>query len=271
MARFEQISRNFLTGYTFVNTEGATLVAAMTTPPGPARQAAMDTLIGKLKSGPLSSSNLWAGLDLFQVYAAHDVQAAGLNWIDPTTYNAALVNNPTFSVDRGFSGNGTNSYISTAFIPANGVQIAQNDTSFSLWSRTSAQQNLSSGGVSNTNRRLSIQPRSTIDVMPANANEGTGVNYPGVTDGSGLFTVIRTGASATVGYRNATSLGTGSGTSTGLPTVTMFIGAFNNGGAASSFNNRQYAICAFGKSRTATEEQDFYNACLAYLQSMGAA
>lgn len=257
--------------YTFANSEASTLVAAMTTQPDTTRKSLIDTLVGALKNGAISGSNIWSKLDILQIYAAADSQAASLNWVTPASNTATVVNSPTFTADRGYAGNGTSSYVHTQFVPSNATKLGQNDVSYSVWSRTAAgSANTGNGATDAVARRSSLNTRNTSDQVGYNLGEGVGTFLSGVTDGSGLFTAVRTGASATACYRNGSSLGTGSATSGGRTTTSIFIGAFNNNGAASSFVTRQYALFSMGQARTANEEADFYNAVQAYMTAIGA-
>lgn len=257
--------------YTFVNSEASTLVAAMTTQPDTTRKSLIDTLVGALKNGAISGTNIWNKLDVLQIYAAADSQAASLNWITPGSNTVTTSNSPTFTADRGYAGNGTNSFVNTNFTPSNGTKVAQNDCSYSIWSRTTTEYaNTGNGGVDSVARRFSFNPRNTTDQYIYHLAEGAGTTLSGSTDGTGLYTGVRTAASVTAAYRNGSSIGTGSATSGGRTTVPLYMCAFNNNGTASSFVTRQYALFSMGQARTANEEADFYNAVQAYMTAIGA-
>src|SRR5262245_39221350 len=94
-------------GATPVQAETTALLAAMTVQPNAARQTLINDLIYALKQ-----SGAWAKMDFLYVLAAHDNQAARLNW--KTAANLATVNGTcTFTVDRGYNGDGSTGYLGT--------------------------------------------------------------------------------------------------------------------------------------------------------------
>jgi hypothetical protein len=88
-------------------TDAQSVFTAFTTPPVTARKTLINANIGCLKT-----ASLWATLDAYQVYAAADSQAATADWKVPSRI-ATLTNAPTFTIDRGYLTNGTNSIVDT--------------------------------------------------------------------------------------------------------------------------------------------------------------
>jgi hypothetical protein len=88
------------------------IFAAMDVQPDAARMAIIDTFIRALVA-----AGVWDLLDVLYVFAAHTEQAALLNWINPGPFDGMAVNAPTFTVDEGFTGNGSTAYIDTGFNP----------------------------------------------------------------------------------------------------------------------------------------------------------
>ena len=78
----------------------------------------------------LKSSGAWAKLDLFYVFATNATPdtAALVNWKSgfPT---GTLINNPHFTINEGFTGNGVDAYIDTGFAATAGTNFTQNDAS----------------------------------------------------------------------------------------------------------------------------------------------
>lgn len=104
------------------------LFAAMTVQPSAARAKLYNNLIVALKQ-----NNLWNKRDHIVMAAAHDAQAGLIDIKNPARIGT-LVNSPTFTVDRGFTGDGTTSYINTQFNPATmGVAYTQNSASMNIW------------------------------------------------------------------------------------------------------------------------------------------
>jgi hypothetical protein len=81
------------------------------TEPDSARKTAINNLISGLKS-----DGIWSELDSFKMYAAHEEASALLNWKAPSSNPSIKVGTPTFTIDKGFTGNGTNGYLRSGFI-----------------------------------------------------------------------------------------------------------------------------------------------------------
>jgi len=114
--------------YVFENAEAEAYVTAMTVEPDDARKALIDQLVGELKT-----DGIWTKLDWLSLLAAHAEQAGRLNAKNPTKALTA-VSAPTFTVDRGFAGNGTSSYLDFGEqFDAIGNNFAQNSASLGAW------------------------------------------------------------------------------------------------------------------------------------------
>lgn len=240
------------------------LFSRFSTPPTGARKALINTYITSLVS-----AGIWAKLDALYLFAAADTQGAGLNWVQ-NLYNCTLVSSPTFTADRGYTGNGTSAYIDSGFNPASASspKYVQNDASVALWSRTSGTSTVSDAGEFDGTDGTSILCRGLTDNTNFRVNNASGINTVGaVTDGTGLFSVRRTAPNALKAYRNGVSLGTDGATSTAVNSLTVkFLTA-----TAATFSSRQLAMGRIGQSLTDAEEVTFYNSTLAYLQGVGAA
>jgi hypothetical protein len=85
------------------------------------RQNLINQLIASLKTYQTSFGvSLWSSLDFLFLVAAHDSQAARINWKTPTEVGT-LVGSPTFVTDRGYTGVLNTSYTDTGinFFSAN--------------------------------------------------------------------------------------------------------------------------------------------------------
>jgi hypothetical protein len=116
--------------YTFTNSEASTYVAAMSVQPDITRKAAIDTLIGSLKS-----AGIWTTIDVLSLFAAHDSQAAVLNAKDPTKVWTP-VNSPTFTVDRGFTGDAVSKQLTYPTAYSALTNFIQNSASWSIGIRS---------------------------------------------------------------------------------------------------------------------------------------
>lgn len=251
--------------YSFTNSEASTLVAAMSVQPDVTRKGVIDTLVGALKT-----AGVWSKLDVLYVLAAHDAQAARLNWKAPASFALSEVSSPTFTTDRGYAGNGSSSYLSTGWVPStDAVQYTQLAGHVAIWDRTSR----AAGGtveIGSTDGASSIYvlPRFTGNLYFGAVNQG-GESVANSTS-SGFFHVNRSNSNAVQFYRNGSSLGTGNQATGARNNKAVYIGAYNNNGTPGSFSTDQIAEASLGASLNSTEAADYYNALATYMTAVGA-
>jgi len=235
------------------------LIARMQVAPVGSRARAIDAAVRALKA-----SGVWGKLVALHVMAAHDAQAARLNWVQ-AAYDLSAVNAPGFTVDRGYAGNGSSSYLDTGWAPAAG---AQDSLCFAVWDRTAAQSAMPVAGTS-TGTGVLVIPRSTTDTANARVNQASGsASAAGsVLDGSGLTAANRSAANAMQIYRGGALLMSGTTASAAPSAASLALGLYNN----SSFTAHQFAACAIGSSLGADEQAALYAALLGYMQAVGAA
>jgi hypothetical protein len=113
----------------------ATLIAAMSAAPDGTRQLLIDNTIKALKA-----AGLWTKIDALYMTAAHDSQAALLNWKAPGTWTLAGTANPTFTADQGYKGDGSSSFLTASgYNPSTaGGSFALNSAVFGVWVQQSA-------------------------------------------------------------------------------------------------------------------------------------
>ena len=93
--------------------ETTALVSAMSVAPSSGRRTLINTVIAKLKAYKTTFGvTLWDQLDFLYMTAAHDEQAARVNWKNPAQVGTP-VGIPTFINDRGYTGSKDVSYIDT--------------------------------------------------------------------------------------------------------------------------------------------------------------
>jgi len=111
--------------------ETTALLARMTTQPDDTRKELINTTIKALKD-----SGVWAKLDCFYMFSAHDAQTSLLNWIK-NAHNCTGVSSPTFNADQGYTGNGSSSYLRTNYNPSSqAVNFAASAASIGCYIRT---------------------------------------------------------------------------------------------------------------------------------------
>lgn len=250
--------------YVFVNAEAAAVAAAFTTPATNARKALIDNLIGSLKS-----AGVWTLLDALWLTAAADSQAARINWKTPATFTLSPGNSPSFAADRGFSGDGSASFLNTGYVPSTaGLGMSLNSAHISGWSLSAvpaAGTQRMLGNISATTNRSFMIPRNTSDIFTGILNDGTSLTAANATS-SGQFILNRSGASARQVYGNGLSIGSDAIASAGLPTTAIVLDR-----DTTNFATLQIAQASIGQSLSGTQVTAFYSALLSYMQALGAA
>jgi len=243
-------------GYTFVNSEAAALAARFTTPPTNSRKALIDTLVGSLKT-----AGVWSKLDAFYMLAAADAQSSLLNWVS-TSYNLTAVSSPTFAADKGYTGNGTTSYLDTGFNPttAPSPKFTQNSAHLGLWSRT----NLPNGAADSQDagsanayigRSVAVAGRAL-----GRPNASSGQQFgDGAYPGHAVW--ARSAAAVWESYAQGVDAGGGTTASAAPTNSTLAILRSRDG----NFGANQIASVHIGSNLTAGEVQAAYNALNTYL------
>jgi hypothetical protein len=263
---------NFTSDAAGYGAEATALFAAMSVAPDDTRKGHIDTLIAALKT-----AGIWAKLDVLWVPAAHDVQAARLNWKDPASFTLSEVSSPTFTTDRGYTGNGTSSYLNTGWDPANnGVQHALNSASLGVYVNgglATAAAVTEIGGSDGTNAAF-IQARAftSNDVIWARVNSSVSQGYALglITTSYGLTVMNRSGASAVQAYKNGSVLDTSTAAASALTSRDFYLLASNNNGTPGSFSSRRVAVAFAGASLGSTEQANLDSALDTYLVAIGA-
>lgn len=250
-------------------TESEAIFAAFTTPPDTTRKGVIDTFVKALKT-----AGIWSKLDVLYVFAAADSQAARINWKNPGTFTATAVNSPTFTTDRGFTGNGSSSYVSSGFTPSTaGGQITQNSAHVSaraLNNLSAASYRLigTASGVS-SNAKINVVPRNTGDVFFARMNSDNLSVTPSNSNSIAHWIVSRSASTSTQFYKDGSALGANNTiASGGLCNVAV---TFVGDPAAANYAAFQVASGSIGSSLNGTEAAALAAAELAYMQAVGAA
>jgi len=249
------------------DTDAQAIFAAFTTPPDGARKTLINDYVLALKV-----ASVWDSLLGLYVFAAADSPAALINWKSPGTFNATLTNSPTFTQDRGFTGNGTSAYIDTNFTPSTdgGAVYTQNSAHWSA-------RNVNDLSDSTNNRLIGKLTDATGRVVLI-LRDGTGnvtdiVNGNGAlqtagTDTSDHFVVNRSGVNDVQHYKAGASIG--SSNANGSTALSPHHIVFLADPRVSIFSACQIASGSFGGSLDGTKAAALAAADLAYMQEVGA-
>lgn len=250
--------------FSFANSEAEALVARMAVQPAPARKALIDTLVGSLKA-----SGVWAKLDALYILAAHDAQAARLNWI-ADQWALSPSGAPAFTVDRGYTTDGVDDSLSLGVGATAFTWFQRNSATLAIWSRSN-RLDLGAGTIGNaatTGARITLIPRNASGAIGSRLNSSTATGGGTVATGWGLTAVTRTSSTAVQHYKDGVASGAaGSATSAALTSATLSIGSAEG----TSFGENQFQMAAFGGAFTAQEHAEFHAAVSAYLTALGVA
>jgi hypothetical protein len=239
--------------------DASALFAAMTTPPTAARKTLINTCIVSLKA-----AGVWTKLDAFYMTAAETSQAARLNWKAPSVATLSAVNSPTFTIDRGYQGDGVSAHLDNGVLVTAGANYSLNSASVLGWVNTSSTGNGRSEVGAGGTGTLSLNSRagSGNPSIAINDNTGGGIAVP---TSVGLTAGTRTTAANTNIYKNGVLLGAITPASTAMPTGNMTV--LKNG--STNFSPRRVAAAAIGGALTDADHLAAYNALNTYLTAIG--
>lgn len=240
-----------------VEAETAALAARFTVDPGEARLDLIDDCIRALKA-----AGVWAKLDALYLPAAHDAQAAQCNWIQDA-FNLTPVGEVTFTVDRGYTGDGASGYLDTGFNDLTGSALWSQDAMaagvyVNIWA---GGLNYALGLTGGANVRLGATT-SAINTRAHSASYN-----PTFADAlPGHIVIVRDGPSSLRCFRNGAQVGS----TTALPSSTPInsnVAAFRS---MSAYSADRVACLHLGGALTPAEGADLHAAVVAYLTAIGA-
>ena len=256
-----------LGGFTFnprsLHPDTAAAVGQMNVGPSNARILLLDDLI----SG-LDADGIWPKIDVFWATAAHSEQAARLNLKNPIVDTLTAVNSPTFTVDRGFAGNGTSSYLIGQTDLDDFLNYQRNDAHGAFYTDTNLSANSTPDvGQFDSNIFVAGQGRdaSGNGIFRINQSGNTGASFA-VASSVGYLMGVRRGSTATEMYKDGVSIGTGSTASQAVVASPITL---HRSGAV--FSSRRVCLAHFGSQLSDTEAANAYSRVLTYLQGVGAA
>lgn len=236
--------------------------AAMTTQPDATRKGLIDALIVGLKA-----DGVWSLLDWLLLLASHDSQSALLDARTPSKA-ATAVNTPTFTADRGFTGDGISAYVDLGEAHnASGNLWAQNSATFGVWCN---QQNGGTGLIAqcgNTgNDRSVIRARSTAGNETFNINDASASALQANTGSrTGHRSAMRDSSTNKVGYYNGAKVTTLSVTSSAVSTTNATVLR-----ASSAYSPDRIAAYWTGGAMTDDQVLAMHNRLNTYLTAIGA-
>lgn len=244
----------------------APVLARMTTPPDTAR-----TILINQTWTQLVNAGLAAKLDLLYLTAAHDAQAATLNWAQ-AQYDLVPVNSPTFTTDRGVAGNGTSSYYETGFNGSNtnparqyqrdaACQLVYVNTSVISTSQIDFGQGRSwvCCGYSTTAFRYSPNASGSFSATAAGNN------------GVGMYGWLKDSITTASYVRNTSVTAAAISTTNTFNVNWLLAAAMGNGSVPGNYSTRRISFAACGAYLAPPEYLTLHAIIMDYLNAVGAA
>lgn len=243
--------------------EAEALFAVMSPAPDATRKALInDFIVGLIFDG------IWAKIDAMWVLRAHAAQPGLQNWKNPGTFTATEVNSPTFTVDRGFAGNGSTSHVNSNWNGTDGVNWTQNSACLAVYTNDGPDSASNTaylcGGGSLSGASWILGWRST-NVIRCFINSGNNTDVGPSSTRFGLTAVNRSGSTAVEGYRNGVLNGTSTQASGTMDADDFFIGAWNEGGVRQGTSTNIIGLMLVGGSMTSTDHANLDTRWDAYL------
>jgi hypothetical protein len=242
----------------------AAVVAAGGTVSSP-RKTLVDNLIVGLKT-----DGVWAKLDRLWLFAGENAQSADRDLVSPAN-PATLINSPSFTADRGYTGNGSNAYVnSNVANNAGGLKYTQDSACFFGWSNTAGGDNGGligmglAGGVSYTG----IIPCHSNGNLYATINDPSNwwMNAANTGGPIGLYLLNRADSlHSSVSFNGSPFIG-----ETTIPSAALsgenFQALATSGG---TYSVRQCCAMGFGSSLSLGERTAIYNRLRTYMTAVG--
>ena len=228
-----------------VTTAGGTLSAT--------EQSAITTLVKKMKA-----DGIWSKMKAIYPMVGASAAACAQN-LKSSSFTG------TFSSGWDFASTGltpTSAYMDTGLIP-NGT-LNQNSTHLSIYINNNLTGTYAEMGATQSGTQIGLLPNySGLGDISRIYTSG----YPGniaQNETDGYFIGSRILSSEYKVYRNAINYRTTPSTSLFPPTISIYIGAWNDNGNAGLASTRRYAFASIGDGLTDTEASDFYTAVQAF-------
>jgi hypothetical protein len=182
------------------------------------------------------------------------------NLINPSQYNLTFSSGWSHTAN-GITPNGS-AYANTFLTPS--TTLSLNDNHISYYSRTQTTSNGVDIGTSNNFNGNMLDIEINFGGRYYENNQNSYSSPFSATFTTGLFVNSRVASGSFKGYRNGTSEGTISITSTGLADFPIFLGARNNASTPSFYTLKECAFASIGDGFSDSEATTFYTLVQAY-------
>lgn len=245
--------------------EAMALFARFTTPPTVARKTLINNMIVALKA-----AGVWAKLDCLWLEAAADSQAARQNWMRDA-FNLTAINSPNFTVDRGYAGDGSTSYLLTAFTPSTaGGKLTQNAASAGDWMIAPAGDNSMDFGCNGSAVNYILMQRGAATLTGRIDDATTATGLAASIPTNNFIAAARTSSTNATLYGDSGAAISRTDSPSGLPTTELYLLGRNNNGAFANGTTARQAMMFVGSDLTGANITAIRTTTLTYLQAIGA-
>lgn len=224
------------------DTDAALYFAQLSPEPSAAYKNAVNNLIIQLKA-----DGNWTKLDRLFIHATESQQNSQISIVNPLSTPMSVLNSPTHTVNRGWTGDGISGYIDYNYAPSvNGVNFTQNSALVGIYTRLTqaADTSIILGAFQpGTNTALALNYTGFGKLYATNAN---GQDIFNETTTAGFFTTVRTASNNTNLYLNGSLINSVATASTALQVQSYTSLAFNNNGTPSNFSSNQVSLFVIG-------------------------
>lgn len=252
-----------------LETETEAYLAAMTVQPPLSRKYTINNLVLALKS-----AGLWSKLDWLCLHAAHHEQAGRINLVQPSEV-ATAVNSPTFTVDTGYAGDGSTSYLNSGWNAAVGGPHAytQNSAHAGLYvpSDIGGVASFDMGGLNGATGGMSVRTRATSSSLARARLTSSAVFDFTLPSATALgHSCCKRGSSTNIDmYKDGAFVQTGAVASLAVADSTVAICGLMSASAIAGYTNTPIAVSHWGSDLTVGELFDLASALHTYLSALG--
>ena len=184
-------------------------------------------------------------LDYFFLFAQDQQANARIDLINPTLYSVTEHNAPTWTANQGYTGNGTNMYLSANYIDSvNAVNVGLNSETMGCYTRNiiTAHTYWNMGAATSTVATALASNYTGIGKI-AGLSSTSNINYAD-NNTQGLLSVQRNNSANMQLYKGATLITTANISSSALLNINDYVMALNNIGTPTGYDTNQYT-CAY--------------------------
>lgn len=240
--------------------------AAMTTQPDATRKGLLATLVKAIEA-----AGLFSKLDWLNILAMQDPSQAVVNMINPAKKlqqvgtGTGLSQGGTWTTDRGWSGNGTDGYLSYQETLGAGGKFGLNSATIGIWwNGTGVNGANLIGTVPTSNNHLNYVNGSSLNARLGNGTTGSSVTFANEHH----LAAVRTDSTTLGFYANGSFKGNSSSAVVSDGAVSSNNGSV--GAARGTFTTMSIAASYSGAGLNSTDMTNLHNALSAYLTAIGA-